>query len=158
MLDYVANTRVKTPTAAAEVLIGRMSDALQAVHLLGRDILDTVSDRLDGQHRQLAYYQGNLPALVRGIIERNRRRTGPEVAEAIETTARNILIRKADRLTALGEILDALSPEATLRRGYSITRHEGHAVTDASLLPEGARITTTFAKGTAESVVTKETM
>ena len=158
VLDYVANTRVKTPTAAAEVLIGRMSDALQAVHLLGRDILDTVSDRLDGQHRQLAYYQGHLPALVRGIIERNRRRTGPQVAEAIETTARNILIRKADRLTALGEILDALSPEATLRRGYSITRHEGHAVTDASLLPEGTRITTTFAKGSVESVVTKETM
>ena len=95
---------------------------------------------------------------MRGIIERNRRRTGPEVAEAIETTARNKLIRKADRLTALGEILDALSPEATLRRGYSITRHEGHAVTDASLLPEGTRITTTFAKGSVESVVTKETM
>ncbi|MDE6527177.1 MAG: exodeoxyribonuclease VII large subunit [Muribaculaceae bacterium] len=154
VLDYVANTRVKTPTAAAEALIARMAEALQAVHSLGRDILDTVSDRLDGQHRQLAYYQGNLPALVQGILERNRRRTGPEVALALSTSVRNIIARRADRLTALGEVLDALSPEATLRRGYSITRHEGRAVTDPSLLPEGAHITTTFAKGTAESVVT----
>ena len=155
VLDYVANTRVKTPTAAAEILIGRMADALQSVRDLGRDILDTVSARLDGQHRQLAYYQGTLPAIVRSVIERNRRRTGAEVAASLTATVRSHLARRTDRLTALGEMLDMLSPEATLRRGYSITRHDGHAVTDASSLPTGALLTTTFAKGTATSVVTK---
>jgi len=44
-------------------------------------------------------------------------------------------------------LLDTLSPEATLRRGYSITRVDGHAVTDADALEPGTVITTTFAGG-----------
>ena len=67
---------------------------------------------------------------------------------------RALTLRQSERLKALAELLDALSPEATLRRGYSITRFEGRAVTDGATLPEGAVLTTTFARG--EPVVSKK--
>lgn len=147
VLDYVANTRVKTPTAAAEALIGHMADALAAVTSTGRNILRAASDIMAGQHRQLAYYSGNLPALARSVVERNRMRLGTDTPAQLRAAVNAIITRRADRLDALGEILDTLSPEATLRRGYTITRHEGRAVTDPALLPDGAEIITIFAHG-----------
>lgn len=55
--------------------------------------------------------------------------------------------RSRQRLDALGELLEALSPEATLRRGYSITRVDGHAVTDSTLITVDTVLETQFAKG-----------
>jgi len=145
VLDYVANTRVKTPTAAAEVLIGMAGDAYERMRSAGDAILTLVRDRISGQCQQLAYYQGSIPALVRSIIDRNRQRLGPEIPAAITAAVRSTFVRSAERLNAMGVLLDTLSPEATLRRGYSITRVDGHAVTDVDTLEPGTVITTTFA-------------
>lgn len=170
VLDYIANTRVKTPTAAAEVLIGRMGAALDEVQAIGRDILDTMRNIISAHKEQLAYAQGALPAMTRAAVERNRRRCGAEAVEALRNAAktvierarrntgidterllsdasRRVVERRRTRLDALADMLDVLSPEATLRRGYSITRINGHAVTDSSILKPGDMISTVFARG-----------
>lgn len=147
VLDYVANTHVKTPTAAAEALIARANAAYERLKTLGNEILQTVSARVAGQRQQLAYYQGLLPALARNVLESNKRRIGPEIPAAIASAVRSHLARSRDRLDSLGLLLDTLAPEATLRRGYSITRAAGRAVTDSSSLRPGDTITTTFASG-----------
>lgn len=147
VLDYVANTRVKTPTAAAEALIGMASNAYERLRATGDAILTLVKDRIAGQRQQLAYYQGSIPALARSIVERNRQRLGPEIPAAITAAVRSTFARANERLGALGVLLDTLSPEATLRRGYTITRVDGHAVTAADPLDTGTVITTTFAGG-----------
>lgn len=147
VLDYVANTRVKTPTAAAEALIGMAGAAYDRLRATGDAILTLVRERISGQRQQLAYYQGSIPALALSIIDRNRQRLGPEIPAAITAAVRSTFVRSAERLNAFGVLLDTLSPEATLRRGYSITRVDGHAVTDADALEPGTVITTTFAGG-----------
>lgn len=147
VLDYVANTRVKTPTAAAEALIGMASNAYERLRATGDAILTLVKDRIAGQRQQLAYYQGSIPALARSIVERNRQRLGPEIPAAVTAAVRSTFARANERLAALGVLLDTLSPEATLRRGYTITRVDGHAVTAADPLDPGTVITTTFAGG-----------
>lgn len=149
VLDFVANTRVKTPTAAAEFLIARMADAFARLRDTGLEIMRTVTARIAAQRHQLAYYSGNLPAIVRNVIDRNRQRTGAAVAQAIASAVRASLLRRRDRLDALGEILNALSPEATMRRGYSITRYNGRAITDGDTIPDGAIVETVFARGRA---------
>ena len=147
VLDYVANTRVKTPTAAAEVLIGMATAAYDRLRATGDAILTLVRDRISGQRQPLAYYQGSIPAIARSIIDRNRQRLGPEIPAAIKAAVGSTFIRAAERLNAFGVLLDTLSPEATLRRGYSITRVDGHAVTADDVLAPGTVITTTFAAG-----------
>ena len=47
------------------------------------------------------------------------------------------------------------SPELLLKRGYSITLHNGKAVTDATLLKEGDELETHLAKGRVKSIVKK---
>lgn len=147
VLDYVANTRVKTPTAAAEALIGRVGDAYTRLTNVGNAILDAAKTNIGTQKQQLAYYSGLLPALAQNAIERQRQRIGLQTAQLIATATRNTMSRSRQRLDALGELLEALSPEATLRRGYSITRVDGHAVTDSTLITVDTVLETQFAKG-----------
>ena len=195
VLDYVANTRVKTPTAAAEILIARMTEAYAAAADTGRDILATVRSIVAARREQLAYYSGLLPARVQNVlaeqrritgrnasqavlqavtavverqrrlvgreavenlshlvssaISRQRRLTGEELVASVTHASRSVFNRHNARLQALGEILDVLSPEATLRRGYTITRRNGKAVSNGDILRTGDVITTVFACGEA---------
>lgn len=173
VLDYVANMRVKTPTAAAEWLINRGNDALEYLRSMGNAILQKVSDRIAGSKEQLSYYEALLPTVPLTAVERENarlrsnmmslaqigaRRISPELArldhtmKSIASAADVVLRRRSDRLNSLQEMLNALSPEATLRRGYSITRVGGKAITDASLISSGTEIETTLANGTIVSV------
>lgn len=147
VLDYVAHTRVKTPTAAAELLVGVVAEAYRRVLNAGNEILAAVRSAVAEQRQQLAYCQGLLPTLAANVVERNRLAVGRHASELLASSARNIAARAAARLASLGELLDAISPQATLRRGYSITRSAGRAVTDSTALRPGDVIVTTFAKG-----------
>lgn len=153
LLDYVANMRVKTPTAAAEWLIGRGTAMLDRLRSIGAEILDAAAGRINAGHRRLEFITGQLPALALGVIERAAIRIGPMTEQAMTQSIDNLLRRRADRLEALAAIIDTLSPESTLRRGFSITRIDGHAVTDVAQAPAGTTITTTLASGTLTSTV-----
>lgn len=174
VLDYVANMRVKTPTAAAEWLIGRGAAALERIDSLAASIHQTVSTILSGCREQLAYISASLPFLpgkaldnARKRLDRNlmslsdtaSRKIGPEISrldrasDRLSTSIAAIFERRRTRLSSIEELLNVLSPQATLNRGYSITRCGGRSVTSATEIPEGSLLETTLADGTVTSVV-----
>ncbi len=171
LLDYVANMRVKTPTAAAEWLIAKAEQELGLLQQIASAMLQAVSDRMVGHHRQLAFIQGQIPSLALNVLTRaqNRlinlqsgiasisdRRLRPEmeklngIAQAVSQAAEVAIQRADSRLKSIEELLSALSPQATLRRGYTITRIAGRAARAADLRP-GEILETTFLDGTAYS-------
>lgn len=152
LLDYVAKLRVKTPTAAAEWLVGQGAAALDRLSATGTAILDAVTGQLNMAHRRLEYIAGQLPAVASAVVADQRRRVGPEADSLIAQSIDNILGRQRDRLKALGELLDTLSPEATLRRGFSITTVNGRALTDPADAPAGTVLTTRLASGSITSI------
>ena len=153
LLDYVANMRVKTPTAAAEWLIARGLDALEHLRSVGNEILDAASRRINAASRRLELYSGQIPELVRNVLSRNALRVGKAAEEQIAHDTAMLVKRRSDRLDALAQLIDTLSPQATLRRGFSITRVDGKAITDSAQVAAGATVTTTLAKGTLTTVV-----
>ena len=54
VLDFVANMRVKTPTAAAEWLVGRAEQLLDHLRTLSSEMLHAVTERVSGSLAQLA--------------------------------------------------------------------------------------------------------
>lgn len=174
VLDYVAHTRVKTPTAAAEWLISRQLDCLGRISQTGNQILQAVSDCLTGCKEELARAETHLPSLATGVATAAAARLqaaalrlsgigASRIAPALErlrafgvqlghAADRAIAIQR-QALDSRAELLAVLSPEATLRRGYTITRHEGRAVTSAADLRPGDLLTTTYADGQSISTV-----
>lgn len=157
LLDYVANMRVKTPTAAAEWLINCGAAALENLRGLGADILDAARAAVARAHRRLDIDAERLATLPVAVLERQRLKTGPEAVATITAAVRNTLARNADRLKSLTTLLDTLSPQATLRRGFSITRAGGRCVTDADGLAPGTVLETVLARGKITSTFTDTT-
>ncbi len=173
VLDYVANMRVKTPTAAAEWLIGRGAEALDRLDQLASEIHHTASAMLSGAREQLSYISATLPHLPATALKNSSRRLDryamalsetvrgrlrprisqlDMISERIPALARAAVDRQKSRLESAGRLIDVLSPLATLRRGYSITRVNGRAVTSVADIAPGVRIETTLADGTVGSV------
>lgn len=176
VLDYVAAVRVKTPTAAAEWLINRGTEALDYIDRITACIADTTRQYLNAAEQQLAFYSGNIPIIVTGRLESNRMRlshlvqmipaaTGGRISTATERLhALSAAIRQAQmqailreklKLKALHDKIEILSPQNTLKRGYSITTVNGHAVSDTSALTPGDTLLTRLANGSVESKVSE---
>ena len=153
ILDYVAAVRVKTPTAAAEWLIGKVEAALAKVRDIAAEIFRAATSKVSGGLQQLAYYQGLLPSLALGKVERARLALTSTVPDSLSHSAETILRRHRDRLETAAQLIAALSPQAVLRRGYSICRVGGKAVTDPSELSTGDVVETRVAGGSFSSTV-----
>lgn len=172
VLDYVANMRVKTPTAAAEWLISRGTEALDHLEALATEIHHSASTMISASREQLAYISARLPYLPQAAIdnarkrldrdmlalsETTRKRLRPEVsrldmlAERLASSTASIIERRRHRLDSIGELIKVLSPAATLKRGYTITRINGHAITSVSQLKTGMTIETILPDGTVNS-------
>ena len=176
ILDYVACRRVKTPTAAAELLIGCGVEALAHIDELREAIVSTAREYITEARRQVQYLSGTIPLIAGNIVERNRARL-QHIMQIVPLTAQSriaqgnerlqfflkqmqqasaqTIMREKMRLTAIYEKVQILSPQNTLRRGYSLTTVNGHAVTDASQLAAGDTITTHLANGTVTSTINK---
>lgn len=101
---------------------------------------------------RLAFLASNLNlSAARSLSDANRRLR--ESADAIYTVSPFILQQADAKIKHLESLVSVLSPANTLKRGYSVTRINGKAVTDPALLTEGAEIQTTLLKGTLTSKV-----
>lgn len=147
LLDYVANMRVKTPTAAAEWLIAHGAEALENLRLIGAEILDTVTNRINLASRKLELFAGQIPEMLRNIIARNHQRLTEGIEQQLTSNIVTIIKQRRERIEALSHLIDALSPQATLRRGFSITRVNGIAISNSDQVPDGATVETTLANG-----------
>ena len=168
VLDYVAGQRVKTPTAAAEFLLDMAYGELDGLRDMATRLAQAVSEQLGGAKQQLAYISGQLPTAPLQAIQRaelrltratsalshiSANRIQPmgarldRMADALRTAALNSIERQRIILKSKEELLNALSPQAVLSRGYSITRLNGKALTDAAELKPGDVLTTTLFKG-----------
>ncbi|MDE6010005.1 MAG: exodeoxyribonuclease VII large subunit [Muribaculaceae bacterium] len=191
VLDYVANTRCKTPTAVAAFLIDRLTEAEARAEELTRLVTERTRNVLAAEQQRLAHMAAMLPVLAPSRLqyESNRLERAhslitrlatagvnrakmrlSDLASRLARTAGTTISRHDARLANIPDTLRSLagqrirlasnsldsaekmiavlSPEATLRRGYSITRIEGKAIRSAAEATPGTVIETTLPDGT----------
>ena len=130
ILDMVSNTRVKTPTAAAALLIDNLLQVLTRIDSAQQRITMAISQRFANQKERLSSLQSIIPVLAQRILSNAKHRL-----ELIELQ------------------LQGYDPQLLLRRGYSITLHNGRAVRDPQQLKAGDEIETRLEKGIIKSTV-----
>ena len=130
VLDHVAHTRVKTPTAAAAFLINHEAQEAARLDDLQQRIAHMVSERLSRERQRLERHTAVLPLLF------GRWLTGQQ-----------------HRLEMLAQRLQTADPRVLLQRGYSITFAGGHVLRSAADVQPGTEITTQLQNGEIKSVV-----
>lgn len=118
---------------------------------LSQSVPSLVQGRVMRQRLALGEYASRLGSNVAGRIAAARGSLD-RAALRVENSAAAITRNETQRLRRLDDMLRLLSPDNTLRRGYSITRVDGHAVTDPAGVPPGSVIETTLAGGKIVSV------
>lgn len=124
VLDIVAHTSAKTPTAAAELLVHAMLAQAQWIATVQQDVVDAVRNRMAGEKHRLQSLVQRLP-----------------VATALFMQGMH------HKLDLWQKYMDASSPERILSLGYSITRVNGRAVRSIVDVIPGDDITTTVVGG-----------
>lgn len=168
VLDYVANRRVKTPTAAAEWFIKRGESLLNRLNALGGALLQRATDLMAVEKEQLSYFEGVISVFPLNAVRHADTKLYNSIGLLSNVTARRIipaiekinsmesqlsvavqtaLSTRRDRLSASERLLNALSPQSVLSRGYSVTRANGHILTSAADAPAGTTISTQLASG-----------
>jgi len=144
--DFVADLRAPTPSAAAELIVPDIFDLQRRLEscarALSRQLLSRVRDaqqRLDHARetlqRCLAHktdsYKRNLAHITRALQARNparelmmRRNRFVDLHRRLIASPARLLENARHRFERIEGILRVLGPDATLRRGYSITMNE----------------------------------
>lgn len=195
LLDFAADRRAPTPTAAAEMAVPVRVDLAQRLLAL-RTRLSGGASRLVAERR------GRLLAAERGLprpqallavarqrlddwnerlrrslqvgIERRRHRLGriaarltpatPRIAwaasrvaaerRALDAAMRALLAQRRSRLQHAAALLDSVSYQKVLQRGFAVVRDgDGGVITAAAALRPGQRVSLRFADGAAPAVI-----
>ena len=152
ILDMISHTRVKTPTAAAALLIDHLKGVLEIIEGAQSMITHYVQQKLSIANSQLSIISEAIPRLF-SIVKTRQEAKIDALYTRLPMLIERRLTSERHRLQLMDEKLKALDPTLLLARGYSITMHNGRAVKDASQLPPGAEIETRLAKGTIHSVI-----
>ena len=152
ILDMVSHTRVKTPTAAATFLIDHLKEVLDVVESAQSLITRYAQQKLLTLNTQLSTLSEAIPRLF-SIVKTRQEAKIDTLQQRIPMLLERRLLAENHRLQLMEEKLKALDPQLLLKRGYSITLHNGRAVKDATTLKTGDEIETRLEKGTIKSII-----
>jgi len=174
--DFVADLRAPTPSAAAELIVPDIVDLRRHMEVcargLGRELLNRMRDsqqrvdhvsetlrrclahKIDNYRRGLTHALATLQArspLRELMLRRNR---FGDLRRRFMELPKRALENAQHRFQRIEGILRVLGPDATLRRGYSITRNErGELIRTVAAVRPKIKIRTRVSDGEFESTV-----
>jgi exodeoxyribonuclease VII large subunit len=152
--DLVADVRAPTPSAAGEAVVPDGQAVLSGL----RRVPDQLGRALRrASERRRAAVEGRLTHLARGMERRFApwRQALDRSMTRLERAVRSRSEERRRRLGTLAARLEALSPLATLQRGYSVARSaDGRVLRRLEDLPEG----TTFELRVTDGTVAAESL
>lgn len=148
LLDFVADLRASTPTDAAKRIV---PDCVAEAEFMerGRQKMRSVVGALLASGLEWLAALRSRPVMQNPASSlEERRRDIAQGAQAMRANMAGILAKYQQELAANRATLTAISPQATLERGYAVLRTPGRAlVTDAGTVKKGDLLEAVLAKG-----------
>jgi exodeoxyribonuclease VII large subunit len=146
--DMVADHRAPTPSAAIEHIVPDQDELLAQLDGYDAWLRRRINDQFDAHKTRLQDIETRLSPIRRKDAIYQLHQT----VDALDTTCRTAVKRRINDserdLHTLAQRLNALSPLATLQRGYSISRKtDGAVLTSAEQVSIGDRVEIQLANG-----------
>ncbi len=152
VLDIVAHTRAKTPTAVAEFLIKRIQSAAIVMYELQESIITSTNRKLTEE----TVFLNTLATHFSYIIKDNTKDQLNKIntfTERLKNATKRVIQEEKHRLTNKEQFLKLISPENILKKGYTLTIRNNKIVKSSLELKEGDTITNRFYDGDVVSEV-----
>lgn len=147
LLDLVADVRASTPTDAGRRVVPDVTEELARIRHLRERVRRTLGARVEHEAATLRALR-TRPALAEPLRDLARRE---EHVLALRDRARRCLAARLDHSAAdlahTRARLVALSPAATLQRGYAVVQRDDHVVRSVQDVAAGQRLAIRLADG-----------
>ncbi len=148
IVDFVADLRAPTPSAAAAAAVPDRAELLEQLVSVQRQLAEQALNFVDGEQQRLHEMRLRLRRLDPKRQLDVRRQSLDDRERYLRTELRRRLERLSERNAAARLRLDALNPANVLRRGYSIVqRMDGPIVITPELAPIGDELRVRAAGG-----------
>jgi exodeoxyribonuclease VII large subunit len=174
--DFAADLRAPTPSSAAELIAPDGAGLLRRIEVFGARIQREVRSQLDGQAQQIDMAGETLVRRIRerlgqykawlaeqgawlkahrpDQIVQMRRQAIAALQQRVAACFKTAFEQRRQKLERVADHLRLLSPDATLKRGYSITTHaDGRLVRSRVEVTSGNKVVTRLSDGSFPSVV-----
>ena len=154
ILDFVADRRAPTPSAAAELAVPDRAELLRALSQLEQGCQSAMQHRLDAASGRLMMAEQQL-----SYDMTRRKLTGGQaelaaVQKELEAAAQSCIQKRQAQLRHTAALTDSLSPYRVLGRGYAMVYDSKGRLCSADVLATGDKLTLRGAVHTAECTVT----
>ena len=126
--DFVADLRAPTPSAAAELVVQNSQNTREHIAALQKRLLQSVSLFYERAKRRYDLAVGSTVFKRPEILTQAKEQELDDLQLRLENGVREKINSFAQRFEILSQKLNALGPQAVLKRGYSITRKQDGTV------------------------------
>ncbi len=152
VLDHVAHTRVKTPTAAAAFIIDHQAQEAALLDNLQQRLAHATREHISHSRQRMERLGAVLPLLFARYREHEEHRLG-DCRRRLATSLAQYFQSARHRHELLAQRLTTADPQQMLRRGYSITWCDGRLLRSAADAPPGSELRTMLENGELKSIV-----
>ena len=135
ILDYVADLRAPTPSAAAELCVPDRGQFLQKLSLLQENIQKNMQNRIQVWYNKFTMMAVESTFRRQQYGLQRRRDDLLRLEEMVQKAEHHSLEKAQDALRSAAAVAHSLSPYAVLARGYTIAMQDGKVQTVEALRP-----------------------
>lgn len=152
VLDMVAHTSVKTPTAAAEFLIDNLYKAELYIQNIYSEIQYSARQCIKQEQNTLLQKQFELNHLVKNLTAEKLYQL-KSYKRQLQSLLKIQFVKEQNRIKSLSQAIQSHSPEFLLKHGYTITTMNGKRISSVMDVKEGKSVRTYLADGSFESEI-----
>ncbi len=151
IVDLVAHTRVKTPTAAAEFLIDCMRQYDERIENAANQLSELVGEIMNENEQTLQHCVSRLGNARQQILRQEN--VLSTIVFRLDKSAKNAISSAKNALSLIEKSLELSDPKTLLNRGYTLTTKNGKIVKSVTELKAGETVETHFADGIIKSKI-----
>jgi len=151
VLDEVSHASVKTPTAAAELLISKMQQQDDFVNSYAQKIINFSRQNIDNQKNILKEYSYQIPLMVLNLLKNNHQKID-YLSINLKSGTKKIFSAEKSKMEIAQKTIELLSPQTILKRGYTLTQKNGKTILSSKEISKGDKLNIIFVDGQKSAI------
>lgn len=152
VLDIVAHTRTKTPTAVAELLIKHIDESASELKEIQNNIIFQINRKLVEESSILNSLATKYSYIIKDRTKDQLNRLNM-LSERLKNGTAKIIQQQKHILESTEQYLKLNSPENILKKGYTLTLLDKKIIKSMKNIKKGECITTFFSDGEIKSII-----
>lgn len=149
IIDYVADVRAATPTAAGEMVIASYADQTKEIDNLALNLDIAINQFIDSRRKALDVYKNHKALHSPAFYAREQLAVVNGLKNQLDALSSRFVKQAQSEVNEVKVRLDALNPNNVLNRGYSyVCNSKGKAVESAKSVKKGDNVSIVLSDGT----------